>query len=280
MAIIINSINGYALLEKAVAGLSTSSCVADLKAASVSIHITPTKVVFRQGPETLSAFMCKSSDLEKISKGGPMSPGVAASFKNALNHAWSALQHENSGAEPLTPTGTVQAGPAHSVKSHEIKTVIDMLLQSSPKNTASTDTVQVGPGHTAPLSVGLFPVAQMQTAPLVPLETADRLYQPVNGSSGGSRYFVVALRSDLKVAARYRGDKLSIRVEGKALKVFSKALDVAGFASSNGPYRSLHLGPLGGPVMAGRTLGSVLCGMNIDFVSTTPQIGVIANKGN
>ena len=50
-----------------------------------------------------------------------------------------------------------------------------------------------------------------KSAPL--LKNATKMYQLVKGTSGDSRYVVVAMGSSRAVAARFKGTKLSIRVE-------------------------------------------------------------------
>ena len=40
------------------------------------------------------------------------------------------------------------------------------------------------------------------------------MYQPVKGTSQGSRYFVVGGNQDLRIAARLSGGTLSVRIEG------------------------------------------------------------------
>jgi hypothetical protein len=54
----------------------------------------------------------------------------------------------------------------------------------------------------------------MKTAAPVPLRTASQMYQPVKGSSLGSRYFVVAANQDLRIAAKWESGALAIRIEG------------------------------------------------------------------
>lgn len=145
------------------------------------------------------------------------------------------------------------------------------------KTKPSTVDLLVGSSSIA-VELGTFPVGQMDTAEMMPLISAKRLLQPVSASSMGSRYFVVALRPDLKIAARYKDDHLSIRAEGDGMTKFAPNLSNAGFKNDNG-YRSLHLGPVGGPAMMGRTLGSVLLGLNIEFTTIAAQPQVLVGKG-
>ena len=78
-----------------------------------------------------------------------------------------------------------------------------------------------------------FPADKLKTAPTVPLLQATQLYQPVKGSSSHSRYFLVGANSELRIAARYKQQSLSIRVEGQAFAKNKARLEACGFTGVN-----------------------------------------------
>lgn len=138
----------------------------------------------------------------------------------------------------------------------------------------STDKQDKPPAPTETKKWPEFPPALMQAAPLVKLRDATKMYQPVQGSSVGSRYFLVAGRDDLRVAARYTGVKLSIRVEGSNVTGASKNLSATGFDLHDG-YASVHLA-IHGKDLARKTLGALLLGLGIPFETPLPDFNRIA----
>ena len=258
MAIEIKGVDGW----KAALNAGVSPDTLDqLKSWGVTASVQPSKFAFMQGKETLSAFMVKSSVVTELATGtAQASPGVKQAFQNTANMAVQALPGVK--AAQLAQLG--QTAP----KEVEAKasSTLDLLLKTNPQHTI------------AAMSAASFAIDQMQTAPPVPLAQAQTMYQPVVGTSSGSRYFVVAMRPDLKIAARLTGGKLSVRAEGEGLSKFSKQLTQAGFGNGD-KYRSLHVSPGKDLWMAGRTLGSILVGLDIEFQTMAPKVGLIANKG-
>ena len=101
------------------------------------------------------------------------------------------------------------------------------------------------------------------------------MYQPVSGTSGGSRYFLVAGADGIRVAARYTHKSLSIRVEGKKLTSYSSNLALAGLdLKKNAEYSSIHL-EVSDDVLAAKTLGAILLGLGVPFETPFPNINLI-----
>jgi hypothetical protein len=123
-----------------------------------------------------------------------------------------------------------------------------------------------------------FPFNELTTAALVPLFQATRMYQPVKATTGGKRYYVIALAKHYRVAAKYHGHELSIRVESpqwseahKLLKpFFGGSLDDKGYAS-------VHLEAVD-DMMAAKALGAVLMGMGAPLETPLPNLQVIKGK--
>jgi len=124
-------------------------------------------------------------------------------------------------------------------------------------------------------------VDAMDLAETVKLRDATHLYQPVSASSSGSRYFLMAGNTNIKLAARYLQSQLSMRVEGANWKKYGTALDSLGFGAhlANGSeYASLHLS-VGDHLTAAKCLGAVLLGVGAVFNTSIPNIFLIVNKG-
>jgi hypothetical protein len=127
----------------------------------------------------------------------------------------------------------------------------------------------------------MFPENKMATAEPVKLITATHLYQPVRGTGATSRYFVVGISHDIKVAARLKGTSVSIRLEGLALKsmVFVKAIKVVGLSLGKGDlYASMHV-DAPDPVTAQKVVGSVLSSIPAKWETPMPSVQPLVGKG-
>jgi len=119
----------------------------------------------------------------------------------------------------------------------------------------------------------VFDIQQMQTAPLVRLMNATHMYQPVSGSSKDSRYFMVAASPHIKMAARYRNNQLSLRLEGdltkhKTFKSFSD------FEIKSDAHASLHMS-IADTELAAKALGAVMLDLDILFETPIPNFQII-----
>lgn len=109
-----------------------------------------------------------------------------------------------------------------------------------------------------------FPLDKMKSAVSVPLATATQLFQPVKGSSANSRYYVVGLGPDVRVAARHQGEKLSLRIEGPAMTKHADKIAAAGIfgpeftGAFKSEYASMHVGGITSKVELQRVIGAVL----------------------
>lgn len=123
----------------------------------------------------------------------------------------------------------------------------------------------------------LFDIAKIKTAATVQLRDATKMYQPVKGTSGGSRYFMVAANKDVRVGCRYRDDTLSVRIEGEGWGKYAKKLSDCGFdnVDPKKQYASLHLS-VANKVVAAKALGAILLGMGIPLETPLPDIEVVA----
>ena len=125
----------------------------------------------------------------------------------------------------------------------------------------------------------VFPLTKMKSTPTKKLHMATRLYEPVQGTGGTSRYFVVAIGTDLKIACRYDKGRISLRMEGD-LQKHKAAIEGIGFADVVAKdYVSMHV-DVPDVHLAAKTLGSVIIGLGIAMNTPMPQIDIIKNQGS
>ena len=122
-----------------------------------------------------------------------------------------------------------------------------------------------------------FPPEQMYKAPAVKLRDAVKMYQPVNGSSHGSRYFMIAASADVRVGVRLNGGTMSVRIEGPAWEKHAASITACGFDTidKGKGYASVHLSVGPDPVMANKTLGAVLMGLGIPLETPLPNLQLL-----
>jgi len=141
-----------------------------------------------------------------------------------------------------------------------------------------SDKGSVTVGHT-PATKGWanFPKAKLHTADPVKLRDATQMYQPVYGTSSGSRYFMVAANADMRVAARLDGGTLSVRIEGPNWSKHASSIAECGFTNvdKTKDYASLHLNVGSEPVVARKTLGAILTGLGVELDTPIPDLKVI-----
>ena len=134
---------------------------------------------------------------------------------------------------------------------------------------------------TTPLPDKVFPTNKMQSAERVQLAEATMLYQPVFGTDTTSRYFTVACGQGLNIAARYSGNKLSVRVAGAQFDTWADNLTSFGFNNVNksNKYASMHFDGLD-KAMAAKALGAMVMGLGIQWSTPIPVMSVLVGKGS
>jgi hypothetical protein len=127
----------------------------------------------------------------------------------------------------------------------------------------------------------MFDQKQMISAKPAKLRDATSMYQPVLGTSPGSRYFMVAASTDLRVAARYHGSTLSVRIEGPGFEKHTGAMAETGFSTveKKKGYASLHLDVGIDLAMANKTLGAILLGLGLPLETPIPNVKFIKSMG-
>lgn len=115
---------------------------------------------------------------------------------------------------------------------------------------------------------------------VLPMSKAEEIFTPVKGTSGGSRYFLIAVAEDFKVAARLKDTSVSVRFEGN-LSGIKKDLEAMGVSVHLGDkeYASVHMNNGMGKEMARRIIGSMLLGLNVEYKAMANTMDVIYGKG-
>lgn len=123
----------------------------------------------------------------------------------------------------------------------------------------------------------MFDMDKIKTADLVKLRDATHMYQPVHGSSPGSRYFMVGANSDLRIAARLKNGQLSVRIEGPNWSQYKHQIQSVGFSklSKGDGYASVHFDVGDDIGLANKTLGAILTGLGIGLETPIPNLAVI-----
>jgi len=124
-----------------------------------------------------------------------------------------------------------------------------------------------------------FPKAKLHTAAPVKLRDATQMYQPVYGTSSGSRYFMVAANPDMRVAMRLDSGTLSVRIEGPNWIKHKANISECGFNTidvSKG-YASVHLTVGTDMNVARKTLGAILLGLGVELDTPIPDMKAVYN---
>jgi len=122
----------------------------------------------------------------------------------------------------------------------------------------------------------------VKTGPKVKAADAAHLYQAVAGTSEDSVYHVVGMADGLVVAARYLGNKVSIRVEGAALEDGLPKLVDVGFTLNqnhlNKGYCSMHV-QVDNKVMANKVIGGLVAALCTGIHTAVPHVEDFASHG-
>lgn len=98
----------------------------------------------------------------------------------------------------------------------------------------------------------------------VKLSVCQQLYQKVGSTDAGSVYQAVALRDDLKIAARFKGGHVSVRAEGD-IKKYTASLTAAGYTvHGSGSHASFHV-QAGTKSLRHKVLGAGIFGLCLEF---------------
>lgn len=191
--------------------------------------------------------------------------------------------------------GTLHEGTKKSIKLHLDKVIGVILAADGGVKSTKTDlmaedkqesksVLDVAPPvqvistqKAAPVAWSDFPAATKKTAPCVKLRDATHMYQPVLGTSEGSRYYMIGANDDIRIAVRIKGGSLSIRIEGPNWTKYKAKISSVGFnkVDQKNDYASMHLSLDADPILMGKTIGAVLLGLGVPFETPIPDIAKI-----
>lgn len=264
-----HSLNGLAAIKK----IGIPQHLYDwLASSAVKVSITTGEFVFSLPEEIGGHIYSVPAPLSSMQKLAMNTLGQAA--KQALRADLCAtLEHiEDIHALELAgvdPTDTIAANHAPSKPS---------VLSKLPPLTVAGEDPPTPSEQPSPKKTGMwlpFPAEKMKSAPLTKLRDANQMYQPVLGTSAGSRYYLVAANKDLRVAARYMAHKLSVRIEGPGLGQHKNTILGAGISVHN-DYASIHLDVGTDLTLANKTLGAILMGLGVPLETPFPELKKIA----
>jgi hypothetical protein len=269
MAITFNNIDGM----KAVATIDPGHAE-QLKHHGVTVEVGPAQVKLRKGLEILAGFACKPALIQAVIDG--KAPATKTALKNAVRQALKMLAGE---AAPA-PTGEApKALAGEGAASHKASTLDKLMAAAKPDAAPAPLAPSPPPAADSVPVAGPYPLDKLVSGERVKLLDATMLYQPVYGSSGGSRYHVVAIADGLKIAAKWKpGGPLSVRAEGPKLAAYAARLAQAELGD-NQHYWSNHLAVGNDAVLASRTLGSILGSVDAEWLTPAPKLAIIAGKG-
>lgn len=304
-----NNLNGLAALKKA--GVSTA--VYDtVVAAGIDVKLTAKTFHFSLGeaevicPVTLD-------QLQKLNA-GTLPAGEKLKMSNALTTAIANLSAGKAAAAAKVPSGMSMLPIKETTSADLVKGIAEKLGVKTPAEKLAEHAANYGMGvdkvkalieedeaaklmkgplnppigmvvkgggevqpAPSPKSWAPFPKKQLHTATPVKLRDATLLYQPVYGTSSGSRYFMVAANPDLRVAARLDGGTLSVRIEGPGWTKHANEIAEAGFTNVDKAkgYASLHLNVGIDMNTARKTLGAILLGLGVSLETPIPDLKVL-----
>lgn len=281
MAISIKSLNGMSAIQK----IGIPQALFDwLKEAPIKVALNAKEFVFTLPMELPHAMKGANftvpvdlSHMQKLSMGQMPLPAKLALGQALADTIGQIKEDYGDLLEGIDPTAIIAANKAPPKPSTLGKLPPLPASNVADLSPSTKETLQAA----APVKkTGMwlpFPEEKMKTAPLTKLRDANQMYQPVLGTSAGSRYYLVAANKDLRVAARYMPHKLSIRIEGPGFSKYAPQIKNAGIEVHGGKeYASIHLDVGSDQTMANKTLGAILLGLGVPLETPFPQLKKIA----
>lgn len=236
---------------------------APLEAKGVKVTVNSTGMKFSLDGEVLASLPIAPGKISELASKFDQSNQTHLTMKASLSTVFTQLEKKLIGPAP-------DAGKKPAAQFFK------------PGEAGTAGAAQAAPEPVAvPTNIKTFPPDKMKSAPCIPLVNADQLFQPVNGTSAGSRYFVVGIGAGIKVAARYKkgasGAKLSVRIEGESFPKLTMKIQEAGvfgptFAGTFGDkYASMHVA-VDDKKQAQRVIGAVLGSMAPFIAHPCPDV--------
>lgn len=282
MAITMKSMNAMAALKK----VGIPQHLYDwLVASDFEAHLTPTELTFKPKEGFLvghefkqSTVPMKISDLQKLNAGT-----LPSHTKNGLAGLVADAIYGLKGFDTVPVAPKQPSAMELLAKNATAPVVTTAQKEQQLKELAAELGVFVYPGKpsTEPgmpyvADWPVFDLNKMATAPTTILRDATKLYQPVKGTSANSRYYVVAANKDLRVAARWHANSLSIRIEGPGWEKHVAGMAGCGIDNidNHKHYASMHIN-VADDVIAHKALGAVLMGLGVAMETPIPSLQTI-----
>jgi hypothetical protein len=264
MPVVINT-NVYMTLQSL--GVSAAQ-LAKLSGAEWVLKLEPDGVKFTK-PGVEKKFVVASTKLMAAAKG----MASQTDHKSLVMALDSFINTLITGKAEAPVTGTVTTPP---------QTVQATFGHPAPQATFDPATVTGDYGLLFQHMVKHSPISntQMVTGDPLPLMDAVGLYAPVRGTDKTSKYFMVAVFDTFRVAARLKGNKLSLRCEGSFGSPVKLALQSLSFIPSE-KHWSIHTVVQDG-AEASRFTGAMLSGLSAagaQLLTPLPNMTYIAGKG-
>jgi hypothetical protein len=251
-----NSMNGLS----AIKNVGVQQVLYDwLVASKVEVKLTATEFKFIPAQGETMAVAVTLDQLQALNKGA-----MLPSHKSALSQKLSNVIKQLIAADANNDGPDAQPDVEPAVEPEVAPVITGATLGMLPPLSDAAPAAQWAQ----------FPPKEMLTAKPVKLRNAVMLYQPVDGSSAGSRYFMVAASQDVRVGARLTNAQLSIRIEGPAWSKYAHTIAALGFDTVNKSkdYASVHLSVGNDLVAANKTLGAILMGLGIPLETPIPNL--------
>ncbi len=277
MALNFKSLNGMSAIKKIGINQSTFDWLAQ---SQVIVKLKSDKFAFYfiddLGKETLKEVPVTIDDLQQLNAGKlPLTKKIALSgaLAKAIQELMIAAGDLVVGIDPIQAEADgIEKTPISNGEWGPTLTMVDAgaLAHLPPLHVIPAKGVEQSSAW------GVIDLHALKTAFPVKLRDADKMYQPVRGTSAGSRYYMVAANKDIRVAARLQGGSLSVRIEGPGLAKHQNAISEAGITINAGKdYASVHLNVGGDMVLASKTLGAVLMGLGVTLDTPMPNLALI-----
>ena len=283
MAVAIKTMSGAELLKLLDINVDDENW---LLSQSISVTVQATEIKFTAPSTSYGNVPVKLTHLMQLKQG--KLTGLAKASLQVLVKAKIAQLKKLSGVPQglppdLGPNLLDTAAEASGFVVKESGAAIDLLKkkQNASKGADQSNT-DLGPSPSAGPICKFFPgtsplavdKAKLANAPLVQLRDANMMYQPVKGTSQGTRYFMVGASTGLRIAARYKGASLSVRIEGPNFVQHKQQMLACGFTGLNADYASMHLSVVD-PVIAAKALGAILLGLGVPMITPMPNLQLI-----
>ena len=252
-----------------------------LSTAGITVTVQPSQIMFSASHGVVGTVPVKLTHLLQL-KQGKLTGLAKTSLQLLVKAKIAQLKKVSAGSGKTSDPPSVHSLDTAVTEPFTMQsgTALGMLKKTQEKASnesapAAAETVGAFPAKyfpgTTPTSVDKV---KLSLAPLVQLRNAEMMYQPVRGTSNDTRYFMVGAAMGLRVAARYKGSSLSVRIEGTKFALLKPKIEACGFTNLNAEYASMHL-QVPDPVIAAKTLGAILLGLGVTLLTPMPNLQLI-----